>query len=204
MSLDDFVPQVTYNPNADPDAGVFPRFYVQAMPDGKRTQEEGRPIFRDVEMIEIRIAGDKLNIIDTKVNDDHRHRWPQHYAAFKAGQKVAVEGTPVDEWPILTASKVAELKALNIFTVESLAELPDTGLAKMGMGARELQNKAKAYLEAAKGGAVTNRLVQENERMRLELDMLKQQIRDLGAPPMEVPETVEVVKRGRPAKNKAA
>lgn len=203
MSLDEgFVPQISYNPNADPDAGVFPRFYVQAMPDGKRSQEEGRPIFRDVEMVEIRIAGDKLNIIDTKVNDEHRQRWPQHYAAFKAGRQVATVGTPVDEWPILTASKVAELKALNIFTVEALAELSDTGLAKMGMGARELQNKAKAFLETAKSGAVTNRLVQENERMRLEIDMLKQQIRELGAPPAELP--AEPAKRGRPAKNKAA
>lgn len=200
MSLDEgFVPPVSYNPNADPDAGVFPRFYVQAMPDGKRSQEEGRPIFREVEMIEIRIAGDKTTVIDTKVTDEHRQRWPRHYEAFKACQKTATIGTPVEEWPILTVSRVAELKALNIFTVESLAELSDTGLAKLGMGARELQNKAKAFLESAKSGAVTNQLVADNERMKMEIQMLKDQIRELGSAPAEPRK-----RPGRPKKSEAA
>src|SRR3546814_2370746 len=49
-------------------------------------------------------------------------RFPQHWAQFEAGHtERQIIGTPLKEWPILSTSQVAEMNALNIFTVEQLA-----------------------------------------------------------------------------------
>lgn len=85
-------------------------------------------------------------------------------------------GTPLREWPRIDRGLQATLAAVNIYTVEALAELSDTNLAYLGMGARELRENAKQWLAAAGKGSDTSKLVaenvdlkQENERIRAEL-----------------------------------
>ena len=46
-------------------------------------------------------------------------------------------GLPLQEWAPLSRSQVLELKANHIHTVEQLSEIPDSGLEKLGMGARD-------------------------------------------------------------------
>lgn len=178
-------------------SGIFPKFYMKAIPNKAESEKAGRPIYRDAEYVEIRIAGDKGSVVSRKVRDEDRNRWPELYGRFKKQQEASVEGTPVEEWPVLSASKVAELKALNIFTVEALAELKDSGLANLGMGARDLQAKAKAYLDASKDSSLVQKQASEIEELKRQVDFLKKQITDLGKEPEEKP------KRGRPRKAKS-
>lgn len=177
------------------ESGIFPRFYLFSKEDQAATLREGRPMFRDVEQVEIVIAGDKSTVLHQKVNDQHKQRWAAQYAAFKANQVQSVEGTPIEQWPLMTPAKVAELKSLKIFTVESLANLADAKIEVLGMGGRDLQSQAKAYLAKAKDTALEQKLAKENEGLRRDIEMLKQQIAALGEAPKR--------RRGRPRKDAA-
>jgi plasmid stabilization system protein ParE len=68
-----------------------------------------------------------------------------------------------------------------------MAELSDMSCQRMGMGFAELRNKAKAYLEAAKGTAAQTAQAAENQRLQDEIEALKAQM-------------AEMPKRGRPPK----
>lgn len=159
--------------------GIFPRFYMGTKEDKAKSKEAGRPIFRDVEMIEIRIAGDNKNVINTKVREQDIERWPAQYQAFKENQEQPLEGTPIKELTILTESKRQELLAINIRTVEALANLSENGIKRLGMGGRELVKKAQAYVKQSEGLAPINELVEENGKLREELDAMKAQIAQL-------------------------
>lgn len=168
--------------DTQPEKGsVSPRFYVRAIEDVPESRKAGRPIFKDVEYVDVIIPGDKLTMPSFKVTDEHRKRWPQHYKAFKEGQTDPVVGTPLKEWPALTTSQVEELKAIRIYTVEALADLSDQGLQNVGLGARSLQAKAKAFLEQAKGSANVQRYAEENEKLKVEMSRQAELIKELAA-----------------------
>lgn len=170
--------------------GVFPIFKIRAVQNKPRSLEAGRPIFEDVEWVDIHIAGDNKTVVSKKVTNEHRQRWPEHYAQFKAGNENPIVGTPLEQWPVLSASKVAELKAMNIRTVEDLSALTDSQIQNIGMGGRELVAQASAFIDAAKGNAGLEKLAAENSRLSDEVEMLKKQIQDLGAKPQESPPPV--------------
>lgn len=161
-----------------------PRFFTDAVQNMAQSEKEGRPIFEDKEMVEIRVPGDKhltwIGPVTEKMRIngqliDSRERWPEHYAAFKRGEQRAVTGTPLEHWPNpgLTAARVAEYKAINILSVEELANVSDSALPKMGMGARELREQARAYIEKAKGAAADNAMARELADLRARLAALE-------------------------------
>lgn len=170
--------------NATEQDTARPRFYMQAVENKARSLAEGRPVFDEREMVEIRIPGDRLATHVNYVLDEHRQRWPDHYAAFKRGEARAASGTPLEQWPPMTTGRVASLKALGILSVEELSNLPDNMLPSLGMGARELRDQARAYLEAASDGAAAGRAAAENAELRAQMERMQKQMEALlaGAP----------------------
>jgi hypothetical protein len=140
---------------------------MDAIKNKSKSEQEGRPIFDEKEMVEVKIPGDKQFSYVGEVTDVERHRWPEIYAAFKRGEERAASGTPLEHWPNaeLNKSRVAELKAQNILSVEELAGISDSTLPKLGIGARELREQARAYIERAKEGAGTSKLSAEVARL---------------------------------------
>jgi hypothetical protein len=141
--------------NANERDTARPRFYMDAIQNMAKSEQENRPVYEEKEMIEIKIPGDKLFSWVGEVRDVDRNRWPEIYAAFKRGEARAATGTPLEHWPNpqLNKSRVAEIKAQNVLSVEELAGVPDNALPKLGMGARELREQAREYLARAKEGA---------------------------------------------------
>ena len=90
----------------DPDARLHVKFYIQPQKNEFKSTLEGRPIFEDVQMIEIRIPGDQLTVIHSAVREDHKQRFPKHWAYFEQTQgKDNLEiGTPLTQWPMLQPS----------------------------------------------------------------------------------------------------
>lgn len=161
------------------DKGVVPEFYMHAIQNTAKSEEEGRPIFDDVEMVRIYTIGDKYNIPEHKVKDKDRARWPREYEAFKANGTIATTGTPLEEWPALSLSRVKELKALKITTVETLADLPEGSIHAIGMGGRGLIEKAKAFIQAAAGNAIAEKMAKDNASLKRDLEMLREQVAEL-------------------------
>lgn len=168
------LPEFSITPKTDKDL-LIPMFYRRAVQDMTASEESGRPIYREEDYVQIHIPGDKNTIIDRRVRVDDKTRWAPQWQAYLGNVQQPVHGTPLEQWPALSVAQVAELKALHIPTVEVLAELPESGLQRIGMGARELQNKAKTFIEAAKGNAISEKMAAENSRLQEQLDQLQQQ-----------------------------
>jgi hypothetical protein len=133
--------------------GAVARFYMRTVEDKAKSAEAGRPIHKSAEYVEIRVPGDRSLVHDVPVQDKHRQRFPREWAAFKAGDREQIVGTPLAMWPRISAPQVEDLKHLKIRTVEELAAVTDAHLQALGTGARMLRDEAAAFLEAAKGTA---------------------------------------------------
>ena len=164
-----------------PSSGVYPRFFVDQVQDMVATEQQGRPIFRDEERVEIIMPGNAQTRFVARVNREHTERWPKEYEAFKAGIEVSPEGTPLEEWPILKRSQVLELKALGFKTVEHVRDMSDHAIQKVGMGGRSLKERALIFLDDAERIAATTRLSAENERKDAEIAALRAQVTQMGA-----------------------
>ena len=157
-------------PLRDPEDTAIPQFFNQEVQNTRRTEEEGRPIFDMKPFVRITIPGDQYHIPVFAVNDQHKARWPAQWSAFQeSGDEEYVEGTPLTEWPLLSRAQVAELRAINVPTVEALSTLGDKYLK---MGLRELRDKARAFLEASTGASAVGEKLSALEKQLSDRDDL--------------------------------
>lgn len=161
------------------DGKTIPQFFTMQQKDVARTAALGQVKYNEIEMIKIFIPGDKHNIVESRVTDVHRAKYPKQYEAFKKMQELAPEGTLIDNWPLLQRSQVYELKAANVFTVEQLAELSDEKLGIIGIGARSLRKHAQAFIEATEKGRLPAQMIAENESLKNQVALLTSQIGDM-------------------------
>lgn len=166
-----------------------PRFFTEPVQNMAKSEKEGRPIFDSKSFIELKHPGDKswsfveeidengmgLNRRDMggqMVGSDYAERFPREFAAFKKGEARAMSGTPLDEWTPIPRTRVAELKAMNIFTVEEYADVQDNMLQKLGMNARAEREKARVFLAASKAGADEGKMAAEIAELRAMVERL--------------------------------
>jgi len=170
-------------PNAvsnDGDEKLYVQFNTQAVLNPSKSTQAGRPIYDDIDMITVRTPGSQLTSIV-----DHAKRYTQgrpvlaeKYKNWKSGQLESAGGTPLDNFPFLFTkpSLIAELKYRNIFTVEQLADLSDTGKQSI-MGGHELCKLAGEWIKKTAGEADDA----EKAEMKNELAELKAQMAALTA-----------------------
>ena len=177
---------------SNPQSGVFVQFYTDAVELKAESEKQGRPIFQDFPHIRKMIPGDASNVVERVAKDHDIRMYPREWDIFQRQQASGAIGTPLEQWPQVTRAQVKEAKYFEVHTVEQMAELSDMSCQRMGMGFSELRNKARAYLEAAKGTAAETAQAAENKRLHDEIEALKAQLQDV-AP-----------RRGRPPKEEAA
>lgn len=174
------------------DSLITPVFKTEAVQDMEASKKAGRPIFVDKELVEVHIAGDRdyrpvFGALDFWKHIDgiavtYAERWSEQYQLFKEGKSQITAGTPVDELPFLNAAKRAELKALRIYTAETLAALDGKNLKTLGLGGRELKDQAQAYLDRATGSAKVVELAQENAAIKAQMEELRAQLAEMNRP----------------------
>ncbi len=80
------------------------------------------------------------------------HEWSvirPAYEAWKKGQEVPLDGTPLEAWPGVTKEQATALKRMNIRTVEDFAQATDSVLLRAPFPSiRNMQRNARAYVEA--------------------------------------------------------
>lgn len=133
------------------DDALLVRFFMDLMQDQAASKKEGRPIYKEVEWIDIRIPGNKDNVVVRPVREADKSRFPRHYEMFKRrveGSREELVGTPLTLWPVVTVTQVKEFEYFNIRTVEQLAAIPDSAAQKFP-GINQLKQKAADYLEMA-------------------------------------------------------
>lgn len=168
-------------PRKPSDASLGVKFYHDQIEDEAASISEGRPVFRDREMIEILIPSDPRNLTVRPVEDEDRERFPDEYERFARLGESVQEGTPLSEWSYLKATRVKELQKSRIDTVEQLAGVQESAIAKLGPNARDEVAAAKAFIEQSKDANAAVRLTLENDGLREDLKAKDDQIEALKA-----------------------
>ena len=123
-----------------------PHFYMRAVPNAARSETEGRPVFDEAAYVKVLVPGDRNSVVDRRVGDADRERWPRRWAAFLA-RRERPAGTPIQHWPYLTVARAAELKALDLLTVEQVAEADEATRARIGGDGDALAERARHFLQ---------------------------------------------------------
>lgn len=159
----DFLPFL--NGKMEDDSSLIPRFFVAAKLMGAKSEAAKRPIYEDREYVEIKIKGQDKQVVVHEVDEKIKARFPIGYALFLRQKPAPVVGTPIEQLAEVGPSMAHHLKGLNLRTVEDLAAVTDENtLQRIGMGARDMVNRAKAWIEQT--SAQTLVLKEENEKLR--------------------------------------
>lgn len=183
---------------------LFIRFDIHAVKDEEQSTKQGRPVFKDLEYIEIVVPGDKSNKIHRAVREEDKKRFAKQYAAWKLDPSTGGQtGTPLAQVPFLTRSEVEELKYFSVHTVEQLAGMSDGNLQNIGP-ILALRQKAKDYLAVAKGNAPVSQLRAENEELKNQLATLNRSMAEILAKLKEKdPDAVDHIPEVPKAKKKS-
>lgn len=176
----DFDDSQFVNPQtAQQDANLAVRFYTAPIQNQAKSVDEGRPIFDDTEMVEIRVRGDRNNIVQRPVREEDKRRFRDAYKAYTEGSAQLASGTPLAQWPIMSDSMVEELKYMGFYTVEQVSTASDSVCGKVP-GLTSMKQKAAAFLELAKGAAPLEKLQEELNATKSTNEALQAQIVELG------------------------
>jgi hypothetical protein len=174
-------------------------FETRQAEDRDASIAKGHYVEKDIEIVVITRAGAKddlhrvaLEWLTEQREKARRQLIPQawydsfnaQYKAWKEGQELPANGTPILGWVLLSPSVQKDLIRAGIRTVEDLSEIADSELQQITMGALGYKLKAKNWLEAASGTGktvekltalsiqvselveLTKKLQTENERLR--------------------------------------
>lgn len=179
-------------PKAGTDEVLIAIFKNHAIKNELKTAKEGRPIFDDMEICEIRAPGSRNVSVFPALSFSHwendlntgeqtrvtyAERFSRQYQQFKAHTHQTKSGTPLDYAVFLTEARRAELRALNVYTIEQLGGIDGNELKNLGSGGRDLKNKAMEYLEDARKGSPNTAMAAEIEALRARNAILEEDAR---------------------------
>lgn len=166
-------------------------FERRAIEDPAASAKAGHYVAVDVDYVKITPAYTKDVIIRDvaswfeKLDGDFRNgripptwipRYRAAYEAWKNGQELPLDGTPIRGWGVISPAMQEILCNMKVLTIEDAARMNDDAMKRIGMGAGDIRAKAQAALKAAKD---TGPLVMENAKLRSELTVANQNIEAL-------------------------
>ena len=180
----------------DEDRPAYVRFERRAVKDSEATLAAGHYKSKDEDyalitppyskdLVEKKVATwfkqVEANVVSGRVPEKHFHLWKETYKRWLEGQDAPVNGTSVKDWNTLSPAQCKNLIGAGCRTIEDLAQANDEAIRRIGMGAHDLKNKAKAWLQAAKDhGPLTmevESLKKENDTLKASLDALQEQMK---------------------------
>jgi hypothetical protein len=189
-------------PPRDPDEAIVAVFKTMPIKNESKSATENRPVFDDMDVVEMRYPGSKNVtvqpalavshwVIDPETGEQvkltYAERFKHQFQQFKAHEAQTKSGTPLTEVGFLTEARRAELRACNIYTVEALASIEGMELKNLGLMGREFKSKAVEYLEQARSGTHSHAIQAELDALRAQNALLIEDVATLknrvGAPP---------------------
>lgn len=154
------------------DSKLHVEFYVSDDKDYK-----GQPFVR------ILAPGDKTNIVEQPVREDHKQRFPRQWLYFQMQQNdgsADLPGTPLAVWHHAAPddfgkAQMEEMNILKFQTVEQIATASDAQLQRIGMGGMGLRERARLFLSK-----------KNRSESQVELDETKKQLAELQAQMQEL------------------
>lgn len=154
--------------------GAALRIWRDAAPNRYLSEQLGRTLYDEVIYCEIITPGSRDSTpvfeLERTFCPEMNHPAPkvsvkytelrEYVEDFKKNEEIdtSLAGTPLTQWPEMNRSLVATLRAQGLYTVDALAGLPDSKLIVVGPDGRTWREKARAYIESAKGSAYATEL----------------------------------------------
>lgn len=164
------------------------------------SEEAGHSVYQEFPFIIIKCPGMSKQVIDRKLTEDDKRRFPDVWKAFEEDGDVKLDGVPIEAWSEVPGARAAGLKASGIHTVEMMAAVPDGNTKNLGPDGMMLKQRAKKFLEKRAGDDVKS-IQDENRALKDELAELRAMVQKLTDSKQDIP--APKAKRGRP-KNDAA
>jgi hypothetical protein len=171
------------------------RFWTEYRPDG--VDDKGAPKLRSIDMVAYAPLGksnmqtcveaisrlSKVQPIDPGTDNPAvlmaHARWKiikQHYDAWKQGNEVPVDGTPLGAWPALTPEQVQALKTMGLRTVEEIRDASEGIVTRFPFpNSREIQRQAGMFLAAFDKDKVSR----DHAALQAQLDEKNEQLEEL-------------------------
>lgn len=103
------------------------------------------------------------------------------YEAWKSGQEVPVDGTPLGAWPGINETQAEAIRAIGLRTVEDVAAMTDTIMARIRLpNARSIRDLAQRFITAKDDRAVEQALA-DKDREIADLKAKMDQLADMVA-----------------------
>lgn len=169
-------------------------FEERSAEDRDASQKAGRKVFKSVDWVTIRALGSRDTV------EKEALPWLEHlpkengflpewvdqyraaYARWKSGHEVTPDGSHVRSWAAIGKGEADTLIAAGIHTVEDLANAPESALVRVGIGARRLQQQARAWLSSADKGVTAEKLLTlqtTQEQLVAQIGQLRKLVDDL-------------------------
>lgn len=152
----------------------YVRYEYRAIEDRNATIEAGHFVARDVAYALITQPGSRDTVelvvedwFSSLAADADNGRFPRdwldafkkQFAAWRDDRELPVDGTPIQNWPILSPAQVRTLQDLRVRSVEDLAAANAELIGRLGMGGLSLVQKAKDWLKnASSSGKIVEEL----------------------------------------------
>ena len=169
----------------------YVRFEQRPVEDKPKSKAEGRYVAKDVDfalitppyskdLIEVRVdrwlENEEANVKNGRIPPMWLERWKESYALWKKGCEIPLDGTPIKGWQMISPAQQEMILRTGIRTVEDLAGCNDEGKRRLGMGALELVQKARKWLDTAES---TGKVAAMNAAHEKEIETLKKTITNL-------------------------
>lgn len=148
MSISVGQPTWTDEMGDKPKHGNIIYFFDKEERSTKLSEEQGRPVFVAKTYLHKSTPGDANVIIERPLREQDKTDFAHEWRQYSLKKESKVDGTPLEQMPWLDRIQCAEIKSLNIHSVEQLIDLAGVHQAKI-MGFQELKRKAENYLKVA-------------------------------------------------------
>lgn len=162
---------------------MVPLFKYERIMDENQSLEAGKPVYKIMEVVEMRMAQDRnyrpVFPVDAVYRTIHgrpvtfAERWQEAYRAFLEGEEQHATGTPLEELKGygITPAQLSMCRAAGIFSIEALSNLQGVARKRLGSVGNDILPMAQRWV-AARDAGVNN---------SDEIALLKAQIAELTA-----------------------
>ena len=137
-------------------------FHAVQIKNNYKSDLEKRPIFEERIYLKKLVPGDSTLVVDRPMRESDMEEFPIEWARFEQKKEQKSDGTPIEAWAAISDTQKAEFRALNIFTIDQFAKLPDSAGNKI-MGFNELRGKAQAFIGAAQDSQLMDKIRAETD-----------------------------------------
>lgn len=166
-------------------------FKAVQKPNKFLSQQQKRPVFEEKFHIVKMVPGDKDLVIDRPLREERdgqlgdRELFPDAWQRFLRNRENKIPGMPIEMWHSINDTQKAEFRAMNIFTIEQFANLPDAMAGKI-MGFHELRKKALVFVDSGKDAEARAEADRKNAALEARLKEMEAMIEQLTRPKSEV------------------